>query len=160
MNTKQLWTALILNKDTNLKFDGIYSIDTLSEIKNKPELIICNTDPSYLPGKHWVLFFFENNCVDFYDSLGKDITEYGPEFIVFIKKFSNNFKQCIGRTQPYRSSLCGLYCLYYAHNKCIGKSMDEIVNSMNVSTHVIDYVKDNFFINNNSCSFLHKCSVL
>ena len=63
MNTKQLWTALTLNPKTNFYFDGIFSIDTLKEIKEKPDLIICNTDPSNQPGEHWVLFFFNENSV-------------------------------------------------------------------------------------------------
>ena len=46
MNTKQLWTALTLNKMTNSYFDGVYSIDTLIDIEKKPKLIICNTEPS------------------------------------------------------------------------------------------------------------------
>ena len=46
MNTKQLWNALCLNPVTNQYFDGIYSADTLKEIREKPDLIICNTDPS------------------------------------------------------------------------------------------------------------------
>ena len=45
MNTKQLWNALILNPVTNKYFDGIFSIDTLQDIKEKPTLIICKTDP-------------------------------------------------------------------------------------------------------------------
>ena len=57
MNTKQLWCALTMNHYTNPYFDGIYSIDALKNIKDKPELIICNTDPSDKPGEHWVLFF-------------------------------------------------------------------------------------------------------
>ena len=44
MNTKQLWIALTLNPKTNFYFDGIFSIDTLKDIKEKPSLIICNTD--------------------------------------------------------------------------------------------------------------------
>ena len=46
MNTKQLYNALTLNAYTNKYFDGIYSIDTLKDINENPELIICNTDPS------------------------------------------------------------------------------------------------------------------
>ena len=95
MNTKQLWTALTLNPKTNFYFDGIFSIDTLKEIKEKPDLIICNTDPSDQPGEHWVLFFFNENSVDFYDSLGRDITYYGSEFINFIKNYTSNFEQCL-----------------------------------------------------------------
>ena len=63
MNTKQLWQALTSNPVTEPYFDGIFSVDTLKEIKTKPELIICNTDPSDKPGKHWLLFFFHNNTV-------------------------------------------------------------------------------------------------
>ena len=58
MNTKQLWTALTLNEVTNPYFDGVYSIDTLLDIEIKPELIICNTEPSDQAGEHWVLFLF------------------------------------------------------------------------------------------------------
>ena len=57
-NTKQLWNALTLNPVTNNNFDGIFSIDTLKEIKERPTLIVCNTDPSDKAGEHWVLFFF------------------------------------------------------------------------------------------------------
>ena len=71
MNTKQLWNALCLNPVTNQYFDGIYSADTLKEIREKPDLIICNTDPSNKPGEHWVLFFSSDNSVDFFDSLGR-----------------------------------------------------------------------------------------
>ena len=37
MNTKQLYNALTLNVYTNKYFDGIYSIDTLKDINEKPE---------------------------------------------------------------------------------------------------------------------------
>ena len=70
MNTKQLWNALCLNPVTNQYFDGIYSADTLKEIREKPDLIICNTDPSNKPREHWVLFFFSDNSVNFFDLLG------------------------------------------------------------------------------------------
>ena len=52
MNTKQIWRSLAYNIFTNPYFDGVYSIDTLKNIKQKPRLIICNTDPSYKHGKH------------------------------------------------------------------------------------------------------------
>ena len=73
MNTKQLWNALTLNPVTNNNFDGIFSIDTLKEIKEKPTLIVCNTDPSDKAGEHWVLFFFHDNTLDFYDSLAHSV---------------------------------------------------------------------------------------
>ena len=107
MNTKQLWNALCLNPITNKYFDGIFSSDTLREITVKPVLIICNTDPSNKPGEHWVLFFFRENSVDFFDSLGRDIKYYGSIFTDFISSFVDNYKQCIKRMQPIESDLCG-----------------------------------------------------
>ena len=57
MNTKQIWQALTCNTKTEPYFDGVFPINELKNIKDKPELIICNTDPSNKPGQHWVLFF-------------------------------------------------------------------------------------------------------
>ena len=159
MNTKQLWTALTLNPKTNFYFDGIFSIDTLKEIKEKPDLIICNTDPSDQPGEHWVLFFFNENSVDFYDSLGRDITYYGSEFINFIKNYTSNFEQCLRRTQPLESDLCGYYCLYYAFAKCNGFSMEKIIDNMLSKDNVTEFVNKMFFICNSSqCNLLQYCS--
>ena len=160
MNAKQLYIALASNSNTNTVFDGIYSIDTLKDIKNKPELIICNTDPSDKPGEHWVLFFFdESNSVDFYDSLGKDITYYGPEFIDFVNKFAENYNQCMEKTQPINTSLCGQYCLYYALCKSQHYSMQKIVNSMTSSKNVLDLVHERFIIicPMYNCPLLQKC---
>ena len=145
MNTKQLWNALTLNPVTNNYFDGIYSIDTLKDIKEKPTLIVYNTDPSDKAGEHWILFFFHDDTVDFYDSLGHEITYYGSEFIDFIKKFANNFQYTVRRTQPIKTDVCGHYCLYYSFKKCKGYSMQDIINnfpidfflhhSLNLTTH-------------------------
>ena len=116
MNTKQLWNALCLNPVTNQYFDGIYSADTLKEIREKPDLIICNTDTSNKPGEHWVLFFFSDNSVDFFDSLGRDIKYYGSIFLDFIVNFVTNYEQSLQRMQPLKSDLCGQHCFMLLRN--------------------------------------------
>ena len=130
MNTKQLYNALTLNAYTNKYFDGIYSIDTLKDINEKPELIICNTDPSDKPGKHWVLFFFN---------------DYGSEFCDFVNKFAKSWYSCVGRTQPLGTSLCGQYCLYYAYGKTQSCTMREIIDSMFSPELVVNFVKKRNF---------------
>ena len=150
MNTKQLWFALSHNCHTNPYFDGIYSIDTLKDIKEKPELIICNTDPSGNPGKHWGFFIFDSKqSVDFYDY-------YSIEFLDLIKKLAINVMQCHERTQLVNSSLCGQYCLFYPFEKCSKKyNMEKIVENMNPVDHVINLVKEKYY-----CEPYHKCSLL
>jgi hypothetical protein len=128
MNTNQLYSALKNNPTTKSYFCGIYSYDTLLFIKKKPKLIICNTDPSYKSGEHWVLFFFNKFSVDFFDPMGKDLNYYGNNFIIFVKKFANYYI-CNGRVQPINSSFCGKYCLYYAFLRCKGFTMYEILHN-------------------------------
>ena len=157
MNTKQLWNALTHNPITNFYFDGIFSSESSAFVK-EPELIICNTDPSNKAGEHWVLFFVRGKSVDFYDSLGRDINYYGSLFLDFIKNFAHDYKQCLRRTQPIDSNLCGHYCLYYALAKCNGHPMETITDSMVSSDHVIDVVNKNFYIGpSNNCPLLQGC---
>ena len=104
MNTKQLWNALIKNKVTEPFFAGIFPRDMLTIIENKPQLIICNTDPSFKKGEHWLLFYFDKNVVKFYDPLGKTIMFYGNEFSELINKFGNEYKFSKIRTQPIKSN--------------------------------------------------------
>jgi len=57
-----------------LSADQIYqfSISTL-----KPRCCIVNTDESWKPGKHWVVFYWcNNNNVEFFNNYGPDLSEY------------------------------------------------------------------------------------
>ena len=137
MNTKKIWQALTCNTKTEPYCDGVFPINELKNIKDKPELIICNTDPSNKPGQHWVLFFFHNDTVDFFDPLGKNMEYYGEEFVNFAKRFSSKFQISFMRTQPKNTSLCGQYCLYFACKRCTGEEIDNIIKSMVSPDHVV-----------------------
>jgi len=38
------------------RFDGVFSSDSLL---TKPILLVCNTDPSTMPGEHWIAIYVE-----------------------------------------------------------------------------------------------------
>jgi len=38
-------------------YDGVFSVDTLPSM---PRLLVCNTDPSYMPGRHWICIYVVN----------------------------------------------------------------------------------------------------
>ena len=38
-------------------FDGVFSVDTLPRT---PRLLVCNTDPSDRPGRHWVVIYVKD----------------------------------------------------------------------------------------------------
>ena len=82
----------------------------------------------------------------FFDSLGRDITYYGSEFIDFVKNFANDYKYTVKRTQPIRSDVCGHYCLCYAFKKCNDISMQEIILDISNNDDVVDFVNKMFYI--------------
>ena len=107
-----------------------------------------------------MLFFFNNDTVDFFDSLGRSMEYYGDEFVKFAKKFSSKFQISLVRTQPMNTSLCGQYCLYFAHKRCNGEEMDNIIKSMASPDHVLCFVNSNFNFCKNSgdCAHFQTCS--
>ena len=87
MNTFEIIHILNKNPVTEKYFDGVYPVDHLEKINKRPRLIICNTDTSEGKGLHWIaIFFYNENKVDFFDSLGKNPSEYDSRFITFMKK--------------------------------------------------------------------------
>lgn len=158
LDTKQLFKALIINKTTRNLFDGIYAKDLLEDIESVPELLICNTAISTEKGDHWVLFFFHNEICEFYDPLGESYEDYGREFVNFVNKFSTSCVYTTKRTQPLQSSLCGVYCLYFAYYRCQGKKFATIVKSMSSKKHVFQSVQKLFRICRQSDSkFIMSC---
>ena len=158
MNTKQLWQALANNSVSYSFFDGIFSRDLLKNITKKPSLIICNTDPSYKEGKHWIAIFFTEEYVEFYDSIGKDIVEYHDDLIRFISKFNvPRYKISLIKTQEDNTSYCGEHCLFYSYYRCKGKSMEYIIDLMTKSD-VVRFVHSKFeFCKESECKYVQIC---
>ena len=161
MNTKQIWQAINNNPKIYNYFDGVYSLDTLCEIRKKPKLIICNTDPSYLPGKHWVLFYFRTNKVEFFDSTASSIHSYGDEFVKFIFKFAEKCESNSVAIQKKGTDVCGEYCLYYAYLKCNGYTMSQIIKKLlQINSKRIKNIVNRIFIycKHSTCHFVQNAT--
>ena len=72
---------------------GVFARDELDSIySNPPQIIIVNTDPLVKSGKHWLLIYFnEDGLVDFFYSLGYDISFYHSGIKKFVQKFTNKY---------------------------------------------------------------------
>ena len=133
MNTQQLRQYMLLDPYIRQYFGGVISSDKLPLTVHKPRIYIVNTDPSSLPGEHWVTLFIDSVCEHF-DSSGirprKDFENYliahGPNYM-----FNNQ------RVQDFKTDTCGLYCLMYAYFRCRGYSF----------SNILDMFKDNLAIN-------------
>lgn len=97
----------------HVSFLGVFSRDqqpSLTRINSiAPCAYVVNTDPSSLPGSHWVAFFHPHpNIIYFFDSFGRAPTELGFNFPT----------NCTIRFNPYliqslTSRCCGQYCIYF-----------------------------------------------
>jgi len=65
-------------------FDGIFSVDMLPSM---PRLLVCNTGPSYMPGRHWICIYVKGGRGEYFDSFGLGFrTLFEPSlFVVDIK---------------------------------------------------------------------------
>lgn len=108
---------------------GVFSPDTLpSRVNTYPSAYICNTDPSHLPGQHWVVVWMETpRKAEFFDSLGQCPEHYDDRIKDFIIRNSEKFKCNEIRLQKRNSTTCGYHVLFYLLMKCRHYTLSDIV---------------------------------
>lgn len=126
---------------------GVFSVNNLPKKIIKPSCLIINSDPSFLPGSHWVAIYFPSNSpAEFFDSLGKGPFHYSHLMLNFIidwssKGFAYNYEPI----QPQYSSTCGIYCLYFLYNRVRGRSFEDILKDFSKNVSYNDNLVINFF---------------
>ena len=87
-------------------FDGVFSSDCLPA---KPRLLVCNTDPSYRPGEHWVAMYVDDdgNYAEYFDSLGRIPSSI---FESYINEHCRQLIYSSRQLQSITSRFCGHYC--------------------------------------------------
>jgi hypothetical protein len=91
------------------------------------EHYIVNSDPSNMPGRHWMCIF-NSNPVEFFDPLGYNPSHYG-----FEDKLSKYFVYNNIRLQGSSSLLCGEFCIFYLYFRRKGFVMDDIIHYLHNS---------------------------
>jgi len=114
-------------------FDGVFSIDHLPD---NPRLLVCNTDPSDKPGRHWIAIYVgDDGCGDFFDSFGRRPSLY-------LERYMN--RNCLSwnfndrQLQSVVSKFCGHYCIYFCILRSNGIDMRKIVRSFSSDTGLND----------------------
>ena len=133
LNTIEIYTALNNEPNTEKCLTAVCSRTGLKDIKEKPKLVIVNTDPVWEPGTHWLLLYFNDSGVcEFFDSLGKDTADYHQEIENFMSLHTTKpyIKVNQYRIQPINTALCGHYCLWYAYGRCSGTSMKKLIDDI------------------------------
>jgi hypothetical protein len=139
MNTTEIDRFIRSDDACHDIFQGVFSIDTLPK---RPHLLVCNTDPSNQPGKHWIALFVDSwGRGEFFDSFGQQPSK-------FFKDYMNN--HCTGwifntkQLQSIASTYCGFYCCFYCMLRCRGFDLTRIVNLFGTDTGFNDSIVHGF----------------
>jgi len=118
------------------------------EVKSYPLYLVCNSEQSGDPGKHWLVLFqaFRGGPLLFIDSFGRSIDSYNEAFSKFAKFNSCRVIEGDRILQHLKSDVCGHYSIYFIHklyrkNGCIGSiyhgfTHDTLRNDRKVVTFV------------------------
>ena len=149
MNTGQLEEKLLLDPYTSEQFHGVYASNELPTVlKNRPSLLIVNTDPNYLPGKHWVVVYLDMQRSDewpnaeYFDPLGS-MTQWKVHRFLLDNSPTGYLRNSMP-VQGGSSQFCGHFCLYYSYFRCRNFSMTCILQSLTPDETCNDLIVSNF----------------
>ena len=142
MNTSQIDT--ILRKKCGRLFLGVFAKDRMPNKlpARRPLLLVCNTDPHYQPGEHWiVLYIGANSRGEYFDSYGRP-----PEktFKSYLNKFCVDWNYGEAQIQSVLSSFCAHYCVFYCLYKSLHYSLKDILNCFSNDTTLNDWLVHKF----------------
>ena len=106
--------------------------------KSNPTGYIVNTDPHYLPGKHWIALWTDGKTCEVMDSYALPLNTYGTTDPL-VDWLNKHWKYVIHNGQSLQSlysQSCGDYALMYLRARARGLSMETFVGQF--SKH--DYV--------------------
>ena len=136
MDTRDIERFINRDRICRSTFQGVFSCDTLP---TKPRLLICNTDPSYEPGQHWIAIHVDQyGRGEYFDSSGRPPNNH-------FKRYMN--RHCGSKwtynkiqLQSIISSFCGYYCCLYCMFRSRGVNMIRIVNQFTSDTAFNDSI--------------------
>jgi len=103
-------------------FLGTFAINQIPQKIKPKSFFVCNTDPSYLSGKHWIAFIkLDDKYCEIFDSLGVKINELLPHFN-FTQKIKFIYND--NAFQSPNSKLCGKFVITFIVERMLNQTMD------------------------------------
>ena len=142
LSSIDIFNALNGDLITTKQFINVFAHDQLPKrkIRKKKWVLVCNASRSGSRGTHWFVLFKENANIELFDSLGLSPEIYNLES--FLK--NQNVNHCNYNSMRLQSSgpkVCGHYCIFYAYWRCMGYSLENILQR---------FSEHNYFVNDSS----------
>ena len=141
MNTEQIYQILCSDQLTKSRLGRVCALDQLPDnLEKLPCIFVCNTDPSNLPGQHWIaLYFDEQGHGEYFDSLGP--YSVNREIVSYMDMHTLSWHKNENQIQSLYSNVCGQYCIYFLMKRCRNISINTVVNHF-----TSDFIKNDIFI--------------
>ena len=96
---------------------------------HKQALFICNLEPSYMSGIHWVSTYVKNGIINYFDSFGmlpfqETFKPYKKENLTLLCQ--NN------QIQNIMTITCGYFCLYFLNEMNEGNSYYDLLKVFDI----------------------------
>ena len=105
MKTIDVEESLLSDEMTRMIAGGVYAADRLPRtITHRPLLYIANTDPHFKPGRHWVVIYFGEEHIEYFDPLGKQPNIIIEDYLTLMGP--NGYLRNVRRVQAILLVLC------------------------------------------------------
>jgi len=153
MNSLELSHIISKDKLLSQTFLGVFAVDQLNfKLTRRPCCLIANTDPTNMPGKHWIAMYFDSQGVgEYFDSFGREPTE---NFVSFMRKNATKLLINKRRLQSDDTYVCGMYCVYflfYRVRNVINMFAKFGKNVLNNDRRVCRFMYSHFRVNHKVC---------
>ena len=130
MDTALLYRAMYEDKNIRRQLGGVLAADIFCDQIKRPGFYIVNSDELRSPGKHWIAFYVNKDCTEYFDSFGNPPEFYQTYFRAFLNTQVQGYKYSMTRLQQSGTLTCGHFCLFYCFYRSRGKNMNEIVRML------------------------------
>ena len=135
MNTYKLERAI----GEYMKRFGVFASDRLP---TKPRLLVCNTDPSNMPGEHWITIYVDDDghYGEYFDSLERAPGAPNRLFEHYMNEHCREWTYNWKQLQSITSSFCGHYSVCYCILRSRGIDMRRFLRYFTRDTGLNDVI--------------------
>jgi hypothetical protein len=132
-------------RNTNVKRAYLLSADELHLLRfnHFPIVVILHNKPKAIIHGHWLSFFIykikNTTIVDYWDSYGLDLSDYGIVFPIKVNNINKKVIQCSD------SHTCGLHALWFVYHRVRNTSLTKISQMFSTDCKRNDKLVEKFF---------------
>lgn len=121
--------TLQLRKNLRPLLGDVCSADRLpAHLTDDPTLYAVNTDESWRPVKHWILFYFPSiGPVEIFNAMGNPLDHNHRRFANTVMANYGEYSYIEDRLQS--GGPCWHFCIYYAPNLCRGSTAEDVLRA-------------------------------